>query len=59
MPFNNPHKCSIIYACVSKLELHCYNSITTGSREASPTFGHVNEIFSVFIDRMTNQFLKK
>ena len=25
----------------------------------SPTFGHANENFSVFIDRIRNQFLKK
>ena len=27
--------------------------------EASPTFGHANANFSVFIDRFRNQFLKK
>ena len=31
--------------------------ITSG--EASPTFGHANANFSVFIDRIRNQFLKK
>ena len=29
------------------------------SGEASWTFGQVNAIFSVFIDRIRNQFLKK
>ena len=29
------------------------------SGEASPTFGHANANFSVFIDRIRNQFLKK
>ena len=29
------------------------------SGEASPTFGHANAIFSVFIDRIRSQFLKK
>ena len=29
------------------------------SREASPTFGHANANFSLFIDRMRNEFLKK
>ena len=29
------------------------------SDEASPTFGHANANFSVFIDRIRNQFLKK
>ena len=28
------------------------------SGEASPTFGHANANFSVFIDRIRNQFLK-
>ena len=27
--------------------------------EASPTFGHANANFSVFIDRIRNKFLKK
>ena len=31
----------------------------TDSGEASPTFGHANANFSVFIDRIRNQFLKK
>ena len=30
-----------------------------GGGEASPTFGHANPNFSVFIDRIRNQFLKK
>ena len=29
------------------------------SPEASPTFGHANANFSLFIDRIRNQFLKK
>ena len=29
------------------------------SGEASPTFGHENANFSMFIDRIRNQFLKK
>ena len=29
------------------------------SDEASPTFSHANANFSVFIDRIRNQFLKK
>ena len=29
------------------------------SGEASPTFGHANANFSVFTDRIRNQFLKK
>ena len=29
------------------------------SGEVSPTFGHANANFSVFIDRIRNQFLKK
>ena len=29
------------------------------SGEASPTFGHANANFSVFIDRIRNRFLKK
>ena len=29
------------------------------SGEASPAFGHANANFSVFIDRIRNQFLKK
>ena len=29
------------------------------SGEASPTFGHANANFSVFIDHIRNQFLKK
>ena len=29
------------------------------SGEASPTFGHANANFSVFVDRIRNQFLKK
>ena len=29
------------------------------SGEASPTFGHANANFSVFIDLTRNQFLKK
>ena len=29
------------------------------SGEASPTFGHANTNFSVFIDRIRNKFLKK
>ena len=29
------------------------------SGDASPTFGHANANFSVFIDRIRNQFLKK
>ena len=29
------------------------------SGETSPTFGHANANFSVFIDRKRNQFLKK
>ena len=29
------------------------------SGEASPIFGHANANFSVFIDRIRNQFLKK
>ena len=29
------------------------------SGEASPTFGHANANFSVFIERIRNQFLKK
>ena len=29
------------------------------SGKASPTFGHANTNFSVFIDCMRNQFLKK
>ena len=31
----------------------------TRSGEASPTFGHANANFSLFIDRIRNQFLKK
>ena len=34
-----------------------YPSLYSG--EASPTFGHANENFSVSIDRIRNQFLKK
>ena len=30
-----------------------------GSGKASPTFGHANANFSVFIDRIRNQFQKK
>ena len=33
--------------------------LTALSGEASPTFGHANANFSVFIDRIRNQFLKK
>ena len=29
------------------------------SGEASPTFDHANANFTVFIDRMRNQFLRK
>ena len=35
------------------------NVRTRYSGEASPTFGHANANFSVFIDRIRNQFLKK
>ena len=31
---------------------------TVAKQAASPTFGHVNANFSVFIDRIRNQFLK-
>ena len=33
--------------------------IMVRSGEASPTFGHANANFSVFIERIRNQFLKK
>ena len=32
---------------------------STISGEANPTFGHANANFSVFIDRIRNQFVKK
>ena len=34
-------------------------SLLTCSGEASPTIGHANANFPVFIDRIRNQFLKK
>ena len=36
-----------------------FKSIALISGEASPTFGHANAFFSVFIDRVRSQFLKK
>ena len=35
------------------------NKSINASGEASPTFGHANANYSVFIDRIRNQFLKK
>ena len=35
------------------------DTIGLTSGEASPTFGHANANFSVFIDRIRNQFVKK
>ena len=47
---------------LESLQNHKYKyelSFKRVSREASPTFGHANANFSLFIDRIRNQFLKK
>ena len=43
-------------ACPDNLTL---NKSVNASGETSPTFGHANANYSVFIDRIRNQFLKK
>ena len=48
-------KLSFLGAEYAKLKKNALAS----SGEASPTFVHANANFSVFIDRIRNQFLKK
>ena len=47
------------HATAHKLSSHCLFQVAGISGEASPTFGHANANFSVFIGRIRNQFLKK
>ena len=42
----------------STAKIRGWVSCATNSGETSPTFFHANAIFSVFIDRIRNQFLK-
>ena len=44
---------------LSQFPLNLITLMTQVSDEASPTFGNANANFSVFIDRIRNQFLKK
>ena len=55
--------CRFLSTCTTEQyirDIHGGIKIELGtSGEASPTFGHANANFSVFIDRIRNQFLKE
>ena len=49
----------IVKKYVAELLLQSRYTPVLYSGEASPTFGHANANFSVFLHRVRNQFLKK